>query len=1147
MSLSLIGTATGTTTCTVPAHEVGDLIVIYAFRAGSTTAPGLGSGYLSQLTRSGTTCAGRVGWKIATSTSDSSGTWTNASQIVCHVYRASDFASGGSVRVGASASSASTNNTVNYPALTLVHSDGTSWVAGFAGVNNVTETVNTAPSGMTNESSAVGSSTSIAGHDTNGAVSSWSSTNATTTGTAGDSVSCALEIQWNTAGVASVANIVQHYSSAYNGSVAVNEPGNNYKFTLPNAVGAGNAIVLAIAYPSGTAPNSITDDGGNTWSTTAAVTADPGAGNTALKVYVLASAAAGTQAITVGFASSVQPCKAWITELYGITATVNGTAEASNVNSVNVISPGSFTPTNNNANGGNLVLAYMCSVNNSGTTNPFRICAATGYSLNDADISWNTGAGMPNASQFYLQATAAPTVPSFDLANGGTADTYNVAALALSVGTQGTAKPSGIHIDRVLYFSTNSNASTQTFQIPATGNCGVTAGFSSTTAPPTITSAADSDGNTWSKESVNAGDPTFLLGANLAQNPGRTLTVVFGTAANNLQLVYFDISGAAASPLAVVAGNNAAANSITTIAHQPDITPLQANGLVIAFMQIGIGPASAATSPSGATWDLPNYTGETDSSTMSWGNALGHLYNPSTAALNWTWTITSNASNSVTSSAIALNAVSGGSGAIAGTTAVTFGQSGALTGSGALAGTAGVTFTASATATQGAIAGVATASFGQSGTLTAAGALTGTVPITFTASAVPSGNDAAVGSAAITFGQTGALTGSGVLAGTTTVAFGQSGALKGAGALAGASSVAFGASATIGSVGALTGSSAITTGTAATLTGLAATSGTASIDVEAGGTLGGSGVLVGTTAVTFGQSASLAGAGELAGASSITFTVTGNVVEGAIAGTAAIITGASAMASATGALAGVASITTGASVTPQGFAAIAGSSQIIFTTSGAPHGAGALSGIAAITFEASASPARGMIAGTAAIMTGATGTIVGAGTLTGATSITFTASGAAANTGALAGAASLSFSASGTLTGSFPPPYQPPYGYAIIIAEPQERVRCGRSEYLERTTSTIDASFYDETRLPWLPANVRYSLIDVASRIVILPWTGLTPAASLSIDVTSAQNVMVNVTRHRETHEALFQIVDLSGGVRYARALFDVVRVAGLN
>jgi hypothetical protein len=133
------------------------------------------------------------------------------------------------------------------------------------------------------------------------------------------------------------------------------------------------------------------------------------------------------------------------------------------------------------------------------------------------------------------------------------------------------------------------------------------------------------------------------------------------------------------------------------------------------------------------------------------------------------------------------------------------------------------------------------------------------------------------------------------------------------------------------------------------------------------------------------------------------------------------------------------------------------------------------------------------------------------------------------------------------LTGTLPPPVESPYGYAIIIAEPQGRVRFGRSEYLERTTCIIEAAFYDDTRLPWLPAKLNYSLIDVESRIVLLPWRGLTPAVSLTLAITSGENAMVNVTRHRETHEALFQIVDLSGGVRYARVLFDLIRVAGLN
>lgn len=656
MTITRVGVATGTTTCTVPAHAVGDVIVICAGRS-NTTAPSLPAGYTSILTKAGTGCSLRLGFKIATSTSDASGTWTNAAQLTCHVYSSNQFLTGGCVFIGGSASSSATNNTIPYPALTMTHGTGTSWAAGFCFCTNTTNTITTAPSGMTNES-AVSGTTQIVGHDTNGTVSSWSLTNATTTGTPGDTVTCTVEIQECAAGVTSINNIVQHVSSSYNPPVAVTETGNNYIFMLPNPVGSGNAVVIGVSYPSGSPVTSITDDKSNSWSTTAAVTADPGAGNQALKVYVLASSTGGMQTITIAFGGAVQPVKMWFTELYNVTATVNGTATATSQNVVNVASPGSFTPTNNNANGGNLILSYMCDTATVGTTNPFRILAASGYSLNDSDIAYVSNDGMPNASQFFLQATSAATVPLFNVANGGTSagDSYNIAALALSIGTQGTPRPAGLYVNKIIYFSTKANVSPQAYAIPTTGNCGLMVSACSLVANPTITSASDSDSVTWTKQTTSTSLPTFLLGSNLTANPGKVLSIVFGQTAQILQMLFYDISGAAASPLGVVAGNSASVNGLSSAPHQPDITPGFANSLVIAYMQDGLGPCSAVTSPTGAIWDFPNYTGETDSGNMAWGDAMGHLYNSGTSALNWTWTITNQVSNSVTSTAIEIKA-----------------------------------------------------------------------------------------------------------------------------------------------------------------------------------------------------------------------------------------------------------------------------------------------------------------------------------------------------------------------------------------------------------------------------------------------------------------------------------------------------------
>lgn len=98
-------------------------------------------------------------------------------------------------------------------------------------------------------------------------------------------------------------------------------------------------------------------------------------------------------------------------------------------------------------------------------------------------------------------------------------------------------------------------------------------------------------------------------------------------------------------------------------------------------------------------------------------------------------------------------------GAIAGTAALTFGQSGTLNGTGVLAGSSALTFAQTgALVGTGALAGTAALIFGQSGTLTPpAGAL--------------------AGQATLTFGQSGTLTASGVLAGTVALTFSASGAL----------------------------------------------------------------------------------------------------------------------------------------------------------------------------------------------------------------------------------------------------------------------------------------------------------------------------------------------------------------------------------
>lgn len=186
MPISYIGQATGTTSATLPTHQAGDLIIGFAFRDGSNTAPSLPAGWTNIRSDGLNTCSGRLAYKIAASSSETSGTWTSATSVVFLVYRGA--------AIGANGSNTASSTTVNYPALTLNVTSGSSWIVGFAGHRSVDTNLQNAPTGMTNRATSVDATDEVAGHDTNGGVSSWSSTNVSAGGTASGYRSYVLEI-----------------------------------------------------------------------------------------------------------------------------------------------------------------------------------------------------------------------------------------------------------------------------------------------------------------------------------------------------------------------------------------------------------------------------------------------------------------------------------------------------------------------------------------------------------------------------------------------------------------------------------------------------------------------------------------------------------------------------------------------------------------------------------------------------------------------------------------------------------------------------------------------------------------------------------------------------------------------------------------
>lgn len=193
MAISYVGGANGTTSATLPSFQSGDVAIVFAFRDGSTTNPTVPTGWTNITnTADGTTCSASVGWRRLVYTDTTTGTWTNATRVVVVVYRACEpFIT----PVGGGANSAGTTNTVTYAAVTMSRADGTSWVVGLGGHRSVDTTINSASiTGMTARTSGVDANAEAAAWDTNGGVSSWSSTNQTITGTASGWVTRTVEL-----------------------------------------------------------------------------------------------------------------------------------------------------------------------------------------------------------------------------------------------------------------------------------------------------------------------------------------------------------------------------------------------------------------------------------------------------------------------------------------------------------------------------------------------------------------------------------------------------------------------------------------------------------------------------------------------------------------------------------------------------------------------------------------------------------------------------------------------------------------------------------------------------------------------------------------------------------------------------------------
>jgi hypothetical protein len=451
------------------------------------------------------------------------------------------------------------------------------------------------------------------------------------------------------------AGLCQAFISTGNSIASVNEPGNNFVFTIPGvSLRVGDYMLLSLTYQNGSTVTSISDTVNGAWSTTAQVTAANSGGNNT-GFYRFANSGAGASAtLTIAFSGNQQPVIWRLMVFSGLaTASVeNGTAQAAGVQGT-ALATGAFTPGNNNANGGNLIVSVFDFADGAaGSANPSGFSPSAGFTLMDADIGWNTGQGLPKAAATFVQATSASINPGMT-ATGDATNHYNCIAIALKLAPGGTDPPAFRVAKFIEQFNSSQSAATWVLQFPTIGNLRIL----ETTQPQNsvnYTSVTDSEGNNWINVTQSGDTPQMFYWPNAAANPNLVVTVnQTGAGGGQVHAALLDVTGALVSPLGAIGfKDSTGANSVTSVAHQPDITPQSTSSVVIGMLADGLGPVTALTSPTGALFMSVAYTGVTDSNNYSSGDGWGIMYNSSLSAQNWTWSIVSQPSNSVASLAV---------------------------------------------------------------------------------------------------------------------------------------------------------------------------------------------------------------------------------------------------------------------------------------------------------------------------------------------------------------------------------------------------------------------------------------------------------------------------------------------------------------
>jgi len=402
--------------------------------------------------------------------------------------------------------------------------------------------------------------------------------------------------------------LVSHYANSNSRSWPVTSPYKLY-FHLADPATAGNAIIVACQF-QGEPTLTVTDNKSDSYKN--AEVYYNSVENQSIVIAEAFNVTAGAFNLTATWSGETSQFACVSSQIANVIAADGGTG---NEGSGTSATAGSITPTAE----GDLVYQVVASLSG-------RLGQASFTAGSQSNIAWNLESADLNdgmAVQAGVYSSTSAIDPAMTL---GTSATWISAAVLLKSGTAGSA-PTGLRVAYEIHESIpyttdaggtgNAYANPQTLQIPCIAGATIAAFVDGggATAPSTISSITDTNGNTWSQigQYVYSGGGVYAqayYAKNVACSTGfETLRVTLADNTNDDTIVFYVIPGATANPLDTYSGG---AQDLTSngspLTMNYTLTPAGAGEIVIAEENWYYNTATGAP---GANWlfDSAYYSG----------------------------------------------------------------------------------------------------------------------------------------------------------------------------------------------------------------------------------------------------------------------------------------------------------------------------------------------------------------------------------------------------------------------------------------------------------------------------------------------------------------------------------------------------------